>query len=244
MPNYYPVMLDVRGRPAIVVGGDRVAAAKAAALYTSGARVTVIAPDFCGELRVQGQQGWVTLRWKAYERGDLAGAFVVIAATNDPQQVEAIWAETQEQGQLVNIVDVPERCSFIMPSILRRGQLTIAVSTEGLSPGLAKRIRQRLEEYFPPAYGAYLHLAAIARVHLRGSGVSYEQRDVFWDDFVASDILARLERGDEAGAIVTTATLLRRYGVAVPTVTLEEMWSGYRSLGASSALTAPQQNLF
>src|SRR5260370_26856764 len=133
-------MRDVRGRSAIVVGGDRVAAEKAAGLSASGAHVSVISPVFCDELLLQAEQKQLTLRRKTYEPGDLAGAFVVIAATNDPQLIQAIWAETQERGQPVNIVDVPEYCSFILPSVLRRGQLTIAVSTEGASPGLAKRI--------------------------------------------------------------------------------------------------------
>src|SRR5437016_5402678 len=189
MPEYYPVMLDVRGRLAIVVGGDRVAAEKAAALSASGAQVSVINPAFCDELLMQAEYKRVTLRRKAYEPGDLEGAFVVVAATNDTQLVEAIWTETQRSGQLVNIVDIPERCSFIMPSILRRGQLTIAVSTEGASPGLAKRIRQNLEEIFPLAYGTYLRLASLARTHLRDKGVSYSKRDDFFGDFYTLDIV-------------------------------------------------------
>src|ERR1700694_3242610 len=114
MPEYYPVMLDVRGRLAIVVGGDRVAAEKAAALSASGAHVSVINSAFCDELLMQAEYKRVTLRRKAYEPGDLEGAFVVVAATNDAQLVEAIWTETQKSGQPVNIVDIPERCSFIM----------------------------------------------------------------------------------------------------------------------------------
>src|SRR5437588_11245965 len=133
MPNYYPVMLDIRDRLAIVVGGDRVAAEKAAALTASGAHVSVINPVFCNELLIQSEHKKVMLQRKAYEPGDLAGAFVVIAVTSDPQLIQAIWTETQTHGQLVNIVDVPAYCSFIMPSVLRRGQLTIAVSTEGTS---------------------------------------------------------------------------------------------------------------
>src|SRR5207237_10352401 len=113
-----------------------------------------------------------TLHHKAYEPGDLAGAFVVIAATNDPQLVQAIWTETQERGQLVNIVDIPAHCSFILPSILRREPLTIAVSTEGASPSLAKRIRHYLETLFPPAYGTYLKLAAVVRIQLRTRNLS------------------------------------------------------------------------
>jgi len=221
MPEYYPVMLDVRGRLAIVVGGDRVAAEKAAALSASGAHVSVINPAFCDELLMQAEYKRVTLRRKAYEPGDLEGAFVVVAATNDAQLVEAIWTETQKSGQLVNIVDIPERCSFIMPSILRRGQLTIAVSTEGASPGLAKRIRQNLEEIFPLAYGTYLRLAALARTHLRKNGVSYERRDDFFSDFFTSDVLAQLVEGNVAQATVITAELLRRYEVDVSASVLE-----------------------
>ena len=221
MPEYYPVMLDVRGRLAIVVGGDRVAAEKAAALSASGAHVSVINPTFCDELLMQAEYKRVTLHRKVYEPGDLEGAFVVVAATNDTQLVEAIWTETQRSGQLVNIVDIPERCSFIMPSILRRDQLTIAVSTEGASPGLAKRIRQNLEEIFPLAYGPYLRLAALARTHLRKNGVSYQRRDDFFSDFFTSDVLARLVEGNVAQATVITAELLRRYEVDVPASVLE-----------------------
>ena len=221
MPKYYPVMLDVRGRKAIIVGGDRVAADKAAALSASGAQVSVIHPTFCDELLRQAGNQRVTLRRKAYEPGDLAGAFVVVAATNDAQLVEAIWTETQKNGQLVNIVDIPERCSFIMPSILRRDQLTIAVSTEGASPSLAKRIRQNLEEIFPLAYGTYLRLAALARTHLRKNGVSYERRDDFFSDFFTSDVLARLVEEDVAQATVITAELLRHYEVDISATILE-----------------------
>ena len=221
MPNYYPLMLDVRGRQAIVIGGDRVAAEKAAALAASGAFVSVLSQEFCAELLAQAEQKRVTLRRKAYEPGDLAGAFVVIAATNDLQLIQAIWAETQERGQPVNIVDVPEYCSFILPSVLRRGQLTIAVSTEGTNPGLAKRIRQSLEELFPPAYGTYIQLAALARAYLRENGVSYDRRDDFFRDFFTSDVLPQLAEGNTAQATVVTAALLQIYGVDVPADVLE-----------------------
>jgi len=221
MPKYYPVMLDVRGRLAIVIGGDRVAAEKAAALSASGAHVNVQSLEFCDEILTQAEQKCVTLRRKAYEPGDLADAFVVIAATNDPQLVQAIWTETQERGQLLNIVDIPEYCSFILPSVLRREQLTIAVSTEGASPALAKRIRHSLEDLFPLAYGPYLRLAALARTHLRKNGISYEQRDDFFSDFFTSDILPRLVEGNTAQAALITATLLRKYDIDVAASALQ-----------------------
>ncbi len=226
MPEYYPVMLDVRGRKAIVVGGDRVAAEKAASLAASGAQVSVLSPTFCYELLQQAEAGQVTLWQKAYEPGDLAGAFVVVAVASSPELVEAVWAETQQRGQLVNIVDVPARCTFILPSILRREQLTVTVSTEGASPGLAKRIRQELESYFPAAYGPYVRLAALARTLLRKAGISYEQRDAFFADFFASDVLAQLMQDNSAEALAITADLLQRYGVADPMGALQKGFEG------------------
>jgi precorrin-2 dehydrogenase/sirohydrochlorin ferrochelatase len=214
MPNYYPIMLDVRGRQAIVVGGNPVAAEKAAALCACGARVIVLSPDFCTDLISMAHKQLISLWQKVYEPGDLATAFVVVAATTyDAQLTEAIWQETQQRGQLVNIVDVPARCNFIVPSILRRDQLTIAVSTEGSSPGLAKRIRQQLEKFFPPAYGTFLRIAAAARTYLRKNGLSYARRDEFFGDYYNSAILDYLVKGEQEKALVETQRLLARYTV-------------------------------
>ena len=215
VPKYYPVMLDLRERPVIMVGGDRVAAEKVAALVASGARVSAHSPEFCEELLALAEQERVTLIYKSYEPGDLAGAFVVVAVPGDEQQIEAIWRETRERGQPVNIVDVPRYCSFILPSVLRRGQLTVAVSTEGASPALAKRIRQQLEDVFPQAYGAYIDLAALARTYLRQRGVSYATRDTFFQDFMNSPILTLLGAGEITRALDLTAELLHTYGVEV-----------------------------
>jgi precorrin-2 dehydrogenase/sirohydrochlorin ferrochelatase len=208
-------MLDVRGRRAIVVGCECIAAQKAAALAASGAIVTAIAPDFCAEFQALSGRGQVALLRKAYEPGDLAGAFIVIAAANDRELVDAVWAEAEERRQLINVVDVPDRCSFIMPSVLRRGPLSVAVSTGGASPSMAKRIRERLEDQFSPAYGAYLRLAAAARKQLRRHGVSYQRRDEFFSAYFESEVLERLEAGNKRGAKLATAKLLRRYGVPV-----------------------------
>jgi len=221
MSKYYPIMLDIRDRSTIVIGGNRIAAEKASALSASGAHVTVLSPEFCNELLLQAERKCVTLWQKAYEPGDLEGALLVIAATNDQTLIDAVCAETKARGQLVNIVDVPRYCSFIIPSILRREQLTIAVSTEGASPGLAKRIRQGLEAQFPFAYGAYLRLASIARVHLRQNGVSYAQRDDFFGEYYTSSILTKLTDGNVEQAVEETSDLLRVYNIAVSSSTLK-----------------------
>jgi precorrin-2 dehydrogenase/sirohydrochlorin ferrochelatase len=184
--------------------------------------VRVISPAFCEALLRQAERHEVTLCQKSYQPGDLEGAFIVVAATNDSQLADAIWREAQERGQPINIVDMPERCSFILPSILRRGQLTIAVSTEGASPSLAKRIRQQLEKLFPSAYAPYLRLAAAARARLRANNISYAQRDDFFGEYAASDVLARLEAGDIPGAAATTQALLQQYQVEASARAFEE----------------------
>ena len=214
MPNYYPIMLDVRNQQVLVIGGNAIAAEKASSLFACGARVTVMSPTFCEELLDLAESEEIILRYKAYEPGDLKGFFVVVATTTyEPELSETIWKESQENGQLLNIVDMPSRCNFILPSILRRGQLTVTVSTEGASPALSKRIRQRLEGFFPPAYEAYLRLASAARRYSREGGLSYQQRDEFFDDFFKSDILNLLIENDHVEALATTVRLLRRYGI-------------------------------
>jgi len=222
MPDYYPVMLDMRARPALVVGGNQVAAEKAAALSAVGAHVTVMNPDFCSELHeLAARNPNVKLCYKAYEPGDLAGAFVVVAtATYEPELAEAIWQEAQRNNQLVNIVDLPARCNFIVPSILRRGQLTISVSTGGTSPGLAKRIRQRLETLFPAEYATYMRLASIVRGYLRQAGLSYAQRDEFFGEYFASDILDLLIDQDEVEAFANVVRLLRIYHIDISVSTI------------------------
>ena len=215
MPNYYPVMLDLRERPAIVIGGDALAAEKASVLAACGARVRVLHPTFCQELLAMAEQQRITLRYKQYEPGDLAGAFVVVAVPGDDEQVQAIWRETQERSQPVNIVDRPAYCTFILPSVLRRGHLTIAVSTEGASPALAKRMRQQLEETFSQAYSTYIDLAALARGYLRRAGVSYATRDAFFQDFMNSSILDLLESRELAQALEQTTALLQTYHVPI-----------------------------
>ena len=233
MPRYYPVMLDIRERLAIVIGGDRIAAEKAAALVASGACVSVISSDFCAELLDLAERGAVTLRRKSYEPGDLAGAFVVVAAATDERLIEAIWQETQSRNQPVNIVDMPRYCTFILPSVLRRGKLTVAVSTEGASPSLAKRIRQQLEDVFPLAYEAYIDLAAQARTLLRRREISYDTRDAFFRDFMASPIVTLLGEGQIARAIDVTIELLRAYGVEAQASELEQAFTKEPGYAAS-----------
>ncbi|GHO74161.1 precorrin-2 oxidase [Ktedonobacter sp. SOSP1-85] len=243
MPGYYPIMLNVRQRPVLVIGGDRIATEKATSLLACGAQVTILSASICPEMQALAQHypAQVTFQVRDFQAGDLAGFFVVVAATNDQDLIEALWQEATAHGQLLNIVDVPARCNFILPSILRRGQLTISVSTEGASPSLSKRIRQHLEQLFPSAYELYLQLATVARTLLRAQGVSYDQRDDFFGAFYGSPILQHLEKGEQSEALSITVALLQPYGITTTVETLfqalqeggSETWSNQTSVTSS-----------
>ena len=147
---YYPVSLKVGGERCLVVGGGAVALRKARALARAGARLTVVSPaplPSFGRLRAE-------LRRRGFRASDVAGHVLAIAATDAPEVNRAVYRACRRRGIPVNVVDVPELCSFIVPSIARRGPVTVAVSTEGLSPSLAKALRARLETQLPASLGA------------------------------------------------------------------------------------------
>lgn len=149
---YFPVCLDLRDRPCLVIGGGRVATRKAASLLACEARVTVISPELSPDLAERAAAG--TIHWlsRAYREGDLAGAFLVIAATDDSKTQSLVQAEADQRQVLLNVADVPDKCNFILPATVRRGDLTIAVSTGGKSPALASALREDLEGLFGREY--------------------------------------------------------------------------------------------
>ncbi|KAF0993884.1 bifunctional precorrin-2 dehydrogenase/sirohydrochlorin ferrochelatase [Geobacillus sp. TFV-3] len=157
----YPVILHLRGRRVVVVGGGKVAARKIHGLLEAGAEIVMIAPEAEPELQALAAGGMIVWKKKRFDPDDLAGAFLVIAATNDRKVNEAVAQAAP--GQLVNVVDDPERCDFHVPAVVRRGALTIAVSTGGASPALARRIRRELEEKYGEEYGPYLEFLQRAR---------------------------------------------------------------------------------
>lgn len=160
MARYYPICLSLEDKPCVVVGGGGVAYRKAKSLLEAGARVTVVSPRFCEELR---KLSGVKRVERPFQEGDVAGACLVYAATDDPAVNSTVAAAARKAGALVNVVDTPEECDFIVPSTLRRGPLTISVSTGGAAPALAQRLRLKLEELFPQAYDAFVALLAEVR---------------------------------------------------------------------------------
>jgi len=174
--SYYPVFLNLEGRLCVVVGGGGVAERKVEALLTAGARVKVIAPEATPRIEEWAQEGLVELERRPYREGDLSGAWLVVAATDDPEVQKAVFEEAEKNRLFCNVVDKPERCSFIVPSVVRRGRLQLAISTSGASPAVARRIRERLEEEFGPEWEAYLELMARWRKEILSRDLPEERR--------------------------------------------------------------------
>ncbi len=192
---YYPVSLNIRERRCVVVGGGEVALRKVKALLEYGADVEVISPDLCAELAKLAGNGEVSVRNHAYEIGDLAGAFLAIAATDDVEINRQVAAEARNGATLVNVVDDAENSDFILPSYLRRDGLTVAVSTAGQSPALARKIRTRLEREFTDHYGTLAHLVAEVRAEMKREGIKIA--DDRWQEALDIDLLLELlKKGD------------------------------------------------
>lgn len=204
----YPITLvDLANTRCLVVGGGEVAARKVAALLAAGARPIVISPAFCESLRRQIEQGRIDAMERRYQTGDLAGVRLVIAATDDPVTNEAVWREAQDTGCLVNVVDDPLRCNFFVPATVRRGALTLAVSTSGKSPLLARRIRQDLEAQFEPAYEAYVDLLGELRPIVQEIA-SAALRKRLWEAILGSDVLDWVRAGDIQAARRRALTII------------------------------------
>lgn len=156
MSQLYPIFLDLTDRPVLLVGGGRVASRKAASLLERGVPVTAVGPEICPQLHDLSENPLLTIHQRPYCRDDLAGHWLVIAATDDSELNRRIFDEASKARIFCNVVDQPELCSFQVPAVVLRGLLQIAVSTSGASPTLAARIRRQLEDQFGPAYAELL----------------------------------------------------------------------------------------
>jgi precorrin-2 dehydrogenase/sirohydrochlorin ferrochelatase len=193
--RYYPVFLDVRERPCVVVGGGRVAERKAIALFDAGAVLTVVSPALTPALRELAGKGKIEHRSREYGEEDLAGAFLVIAATDDAAVNDAVARACRKSGILVNVATTPDEGSFIVPSVVERGDLLIAVSTCGDSPALARKVREDLEKAYGAEYGVFLEKMANLRRRLLQEVPDEEVRRKVYQAVVDSDVLYLLRAG-------------------------------------------------
>lgn len=190
---YYPVFLDLSGRRCLVIGGGRIARDKIRGLLEAGAGITVISPGLLPVLEQEVRAGRLLWEQRPYLRGDLSGAFLAIAATGDPAVNLEVFQEATESGCLINTVDRPDLCSYITPSVLRRGDLTVAISTHGIAPALAALIRRFFERRLGEGLGDFLQRAAGLRRKIARSGESPRARRAAWLRAVAHEAPSLLE---------------------------------------------------
>jgi uroporphyrin-III C-methyltransferase/precorrin-2 dehydrogenase/sirohydrochlorin ferrochelatase len=197
MNSLYPAFLKLEGKPVLVVGGGAVAEQKIAGLLDSRADVTVIAPETTANILQLAAQGRLRLQSKAFQPGDTVGFHLVIGATDDRAVQHAVFEEAQRQGIPVNIVDVPDLCSFYTASIFRKGDLSIAVSTNGKSPTLGKLIRDRIRECFEHGYPELLERLGSIRPDVLESLPDYEARRKYFEQLVRAEVKVLEHREDD-----------------------------------------------
>jgi precorrin-2 dehydrogenase / sirohydrochlorin ferrochelatase len=183
----FPILLKLKAKKCVVVGAGKIAAGKAAGLLTSGARVVVIGPRAAEWIRSQARAGKVIWHRRRFTVADVEHAFLVIAATNSNATNEAVFRACAERGVLCNVVDVPERCDFFYPAVVRRGPLQIAISTDGRSPALARRLRIELERQFGAEYGAWVEQVGKMRQKLRRRNLPAAERRKLLDQIASRD---------------------------------------------------------
>ena len=206
--SYYPVALDLLDRPCLVVGGGSVAEAKVEGLLAAGAQVTVVSPALSERLASWATAGRIAYRQREYITSDLDGQQLVFSATDRRDVTLAVAADARQRGVWVNAADDPETCDFILPSVLRRGRLQVAVSTGGASPALAARVRRDLEHYFTREYEDLVELTAEVRRELRASGQRADASR--WRAALDADLRRLLAEGRRGEA---RARLFDRLGV-------------------------------
>jgi siroheme synthase-like protein len=208
--SYFPILVEMKRRHCLVIGGGAVAERKAAGLLEAGASVTVISPDVTGTIARWSKSKLIRLTERRYQPGDLVGHELVFIATDDTEVSTAAYNEGRERGVWVNAADDPAHCDFILPSVLRRGDLTVAVSSGGGSPALARTIREELDVHLSQEYEQLAKLAAEARVelHKRSLNVPFET----WRKALSGDVRRLLKRGELTRA---KSHLLKELGVGL-----------------------------
>ncbi|MFN2525318.1 MAG: siroheme synthase CysG [Actinomycetota bacterium] len=205
----YPVSLELEGRACAVFGGGEVAELKARGLLEAGAKVVLVAPTFTPGIEAVAQRGEIELRRRPYRAGDLEGTFLAIAATDDPDVNRRIFREAESKGVLLNSVDDVANCHFAVPSVVRRGDFMLAISTGGKAPALAKRLRRRLAIRFGAEYGTLVDLLGAARAEaLPRRKVDFDTWASRWQAALDQDLLELIRAGELERAKASVTRIL------------------------------------
>ncbi len=194
--NTYPVNLRLHKRKCAVVGGGTVAGRKIRSLLECGARVEVVSPESSPEIRAWARAGKLAIRSRGYEPDCLNGCFLVVAATNDPSVNRKIAEDAGSRGILCNVADQPELSDFTVPAVARKGPISVAVSTEGKSPALARRLKELLVRGIPSAYVTLAELLGALRLTPGLAHGPASEHKKMYDAILESDILEKIEAGD------------------------------------------------
>ena len=197
---FYPIYLNLKGKQVVVIGGGDVAERKVESLLGTGAAIRVISPEVTAALVSLANAKLIELQQRHYIQGDCNGATLVLSATDDPEVSKAVWEEATAAGVMVNTADQPALCNFIMPAVVRRGDLTVAISTGGASPALAARLRGKLSRMLGPEYEKLIDLLAQARPEIRRRVQHERDRKVLHFQILDSDVLTLLQQNDVDGA--------------------------------------------
>jgi siroheme synthase-like protein len=213
---FYIACLRLTGRRCLVVGGGEIGLEKVEGLLACDGRVVLVAPEAVPELEALAAEGSIEWLRREYEPGDLEATFIAIAATNDTDVNIRVYEDAERRAMLVNVVDVPPLCNFILPAILRTGPLAIAISTAGASPALAKRIKREIAETYGEPYARLAVLLNEARGWAKATLPTYQDRKAFFEGIVngTPDPVELLRRGDEAGVRALIADAQREQGLA------------------------------
>ena len=205
---YYPIFLDLDNQKVLVVGGGTVAERKIQNLLRYGCHIYVVSPHLTPHLnQLIAEKKIYYLSHGALGKA-LDEAFMVIAATDDPEVNSQIASQAKERGLLINAVDQPGDCNFIVPSIVQRGDLQIAISTAGKSPALAKRIRKKMEITFGPEYASLIEIMGLLRTKLLAQGNLSSKNRVMFEKLVNSDLLQLIKKGNVQGVKNTLESIL------------------------------------
>lgn len=195
---YYPINLNIRNKQCLVIGGGKVAERKVETLLSCGAKVKIVSPELTEGLRKILTEEEVTYAERGYRGGDLEGVFLVVACTDDREVNVAVSNEAQGKNILCNVVDKPDLCNFIVPSIVSRGDLMITISTAGKSPALAKRLRRELEERYGEEYEHLLKIMGAIRPKVLARNKPQSENEVVFNQIVNSELLDLIRAKDYA----------------------------------------------
>jgi precorrin-2 dehydrogenase/sirohydrochlorin ferrochelatase len=196
--RYYPVNLDIQNRKCLVVGGGDVGTRKVMTLLDCGAKVIVVSPEVTEKIEEVSNKGLIKLERRGFKPSDLDKMFLVIGATDNPELNRRIHTGAERLGMLCNIADRPEVCNFILPAIVNRGDLIIAISTSGKSPAFAKKLRKDLEKKFGTEYAEFLTLMGGIRTKLLSEDHEPEAHKHVFENLIKRDLITLIKHRDIA----------------------------------------------